>query len=198
MRPMLIMRPVLILPLICLMLAGCALETPPPSTGTLPQGAFGNAITGEDPAIAAANDATWVFAHPAGVQGNPAEMALAVASLDAMAGQFSTSPRWVRMDTLVRLEMLQARSKVRRILGVRQGAPSQAVIDGLVAASQALHRGDQQAALAALSAPVFTLPPRRTLAILTHFPYVPLANHATAFASQYLYPGGGMDQGSMD
>lgn len=192
------MRRLLILPLLSLGLAGCALETPPPSTGYLPPGAFGNAIINEDPAIAAANDATWVFAHPAGVQGNPAEMALAAASLDAMAGQFSTSPRWERMDTLVKLQMLQARSKVRRILGVRVGAPSQAVIDVLVAASQALHRGDEQAALSALSAPVFTFPPSRTLAILTHFPYVPLANHATAFASQYLYPGGGIDQGTMD
>jgi hypothetical protein len=184
--------------LICASLAGCGLETPPPSTGTMPPNAFGNAIIGEDPAMAAANDATWVFAHPARVQGKPAEMALAAASLDAMAGQFSTSPRWARMDTLVKLQMLQARSKVRRILGVRPGAPSQAVIDALVAASHALHRNDEPAALAALSAPVFTLPPARTLAILAHFPYVPLANHATAFASQYLYPGGGFDQGTMD
>ncbi len=183
--------------LIYTVLAGCALETKPPSTGYLPPDAFGNSIIGEDPAIAAANDATWVFAHPAGVQGNPEAMALAAASLDAVAGQFSTSPRWVRMDTLVRLQMLQARSKVRRILGIRSGAPSQAVIDALITTSRALRRGDQRAAQAALSAPVFAFPPRRTLAILTNFPYVPLANHATAFASQYLYPGGGTDQGSM-
>jgi hypothetical protein len=196
------MRALLIRPLICFglagVLAGCALETPPPSTGYLPPGAFGNTMINEDPAMAAANDATWVFAHPASVQGNPAAMALAAASLDAMAGQFSTSPRWARMDTLVKLQMLQARSKVRRILGIRPGAPSQAVIDALVGASQALHRGDEPAALSALSAPVFTAPPSQTLAILAHFPAVPLANRATSFASQYLYPGGGDNQGTLD
>lgn len=192
------MRHSAILPLACMFLASCALETPPPSNGYMPEDAFGSAVIGEDPAMAAANDATWVFAHPASVQGKPAEMALAVASLDAVAGEFSTVARWARMDSLVKLEMLRARARVRQILGVRPNAPSQAVIDALVAVSKALHRGDQPAALRALSAPVFTKPPQRALAVLTHFPYVPLANHATAFASQYLYPGGGMDQGSMD
>lgn len=191
------MRCGIALPLACL-LAGCALETPPPSTGYMPADAFGSTIIGEDPAIAAANDATWVFAHPAGVQGDPAAMALAVASLDAVAGEFSTVGRWGHMDSLVKLEMLRARAKVRQIIGITPDAPSQAVIDALMAASKALHRGDEPAALAALSAPVFTNPPRRTLALLVHFPYVPLANHATAFASQYLFPGGGMDHGDMD
>ncbi|HET9148714.1 MAG TPA: hypothetical protein VFN77_11725 [Acetobacteraceae bacterium] len=182
----------------CAGLAGCALETPSPSTGYLPASAFGGAVIGEDPSMAAANDAAWVFAHPGRMQGQPAQMAMGIASLDAMAGQFSTSPRWERMDALVKLQMLRARSRVRRILGVRPGAPSQAVIDALVAAARALHRGDERAALTALSAPVFIHPPRRSLALLAHFPYVPLANHATAFASQYLYPGGGVDQGTMD
>lgn len=177
--------------LLALALAGCALETPSPSTGYLPANAFAGTIIGEDPAMAAADDATYAFGHIGAMQNRPAEMALAVASLDAMAGQFTTSGRWSGMDSLAKLEMLQARSAVRRVLGIAPGTPSQTVIDVMVRTGHALAAGDTQGARAALRAPGFTLKPGRTLAILAHFPYVPVANHATAFASRYLYPGGG-------
>lgn len=170
-----------------LCLAGCALEAPPPSTGFLPQDAFGNTVVGQDPAMATFNAALEAFAHPGMMQNRPAQMALAVASLDAMAGQFSTSGRWMAMDPLAKEEMLQARQRVRAILGISESAPSQAVIDQLVQASKALDAGDQAAALAALSGGVFTAPAPQTLALLTHFPNVPLANYATMDASRTLY-----------
>jgi hypothetical protein len=176
---------------LCLALAGCALESPIPSTGYLPQDAFGNAAIGQDPAITATQTATFAFAHPAAMQGEPARMALAIASLDAMAGQFSTVGRWSGMNGLAQLEMLEARKRVREILGISPDLPSQTVIDALVAASHALDRDDRPAAERALTGPGFAMLADRMLALLTHFPAVPIANRATQLASQYLHPQGG-------
>lgn len=184
------MRRLFIVALPLLALAGCAL-TPAPSTGYLPADTFGNRIIGEDPAIAATDAATYAFAHPGAMRGRPAKMALAVASLDAMAGQFATGGRWLGMNSLAQQQMLAARSRVRRILGIVPGTPSQTVIDAMVGAAHQLRRGNRPGALDALASPGFSLPPTQTLAILTDFPPVSLANHATMFASQYLYPGGG-------
>ncbi|WP_174502635.1 hypothetical protein [Acidiphilium sp. C61] len=183
-------RSALALALLGLSLAGCALVTPPPSTGYLPANAFDGRVTGEDPAIAATNEARWAFSHPAAMQGRPAEMALAAASLDAMAGQFSTVGRWLGMNNLTKLQMLHARKVVRAELGIRPDTPSQTVIDALVTISLDLRHGDRKAALAAANGSEFTLPPRRTLAILAHFPATPVAERATAAASRDLYPGG--------
>lgn len=184
-------RLALFVPLLALGLGGCGLETPSPSTGFLPANAFAGSVIGEDPAIAATNEATYAFAHIGAMQGKPAEMALAVASLDAMAGQFATGGRWLGMNDLAKLDMLRARSQVRRVLGIAPGTSSQIVIDAMVTVSHALKRGDRAAARAALRAPGFTFKPRHTLHSLAHFPRVPSANYATAFASRYLYPGGG-------
>jgi hypothetical protein len=174
-----------------LCLGGCALETPPPSTGFMPQDAFGNSVIGQDPTMATFNEALFAFSHPQMMQNRPAEMALAVASLDAMAGQFSTGGRWMAFDPLAKMEMLKARERVRAILGIPETAPSQAVIDQLVKASKALDAGDHTAALAALSGGVFTQPAAQTLALLTHFPDVPVANHATMDANRAMYAPGG-------
>ena len=186
-----VIRSTIFITLISLGLAGCALEAPPPSTGYLPANAFDGRVIGEDPAIAATNEAQWSFTHPAAMQGRPAEMALAVASLDAMAGQFATGGRWISMNGLAKLQMLRARQAVRAVLGIRPNAPSQTVINSMVTISLALRHGDRPAALAAAKGAEFTLPPPRTLSILAHFPPVTIAAEATTFASRYLFPGGG-------
>lgn len=177
------MKQIFVVPLVCLALGGCLHVAPAPSTGYLPADAFSTIAPGQDPAMAAVQEALVAFAYPARMQGRPAEMALAIASLDAMAGQFSTSGRWIGMDAITQQEMLDARAEVRGILGVPETAPSQSVIDQLVAASRALDEGDQKAALAALSGPDFTKTPEETLAILTHFPRAPTANIATMDAN---------------
>lgn len=184
------MRRLMIVSLLALGLSGCGLATPPPSTGFLPTDTFAGHVIGEDPAFAAMSAATGAFANPASMQGRPAKMAIAIASLDAMAGQFATGGRWLGMNPLAKRQMLAARSRVRRILGIAPGTPSQTVIDALVGAAQQLRRGNRPGVMEALSSPGFTLPPAQTLAILTDFPPVPLANQATMFASQYLLPGG--------
>ena len=175
---------------LCLSLAGCGLESPIPSTGYLPKNTF-EYVIGQDPAITAIQTATYAFARPAAMQGQPAQMALAVASLDAMAGQFSTVGRWSDMNSMAKLEMLQARTRVRAILGIAPDVPSQTVIDALVAAAHALDHGDRAAAERALTGPGFSMAPARMLALLAHFPTVPIANQATSLASQSMFPGGG-------
>ncbi|HQT68267.1 MAG: hypothetical protein B7Z78_01920 [Rhodospirillales bacterium 20-60-12] len=183
--------------LISLLLAGCALETPPPSTGYLPASAFATIAAGEDSPMAAINDATYVFAHPASIQGQPAQAALAIASLDAMAGQFSTVPRWSNMSSIAKLQMLQARHDVRALLGIRPGTQSQTVVDCFSQLAALLGAGNQQAALNLLASPFFMNPPAQTLATLTNMPYVASANIATQHASQFLYPGGGTSNTGM-
>ena len=163
-------------------LGGCALETPPPTTGFLPYRALAFRARGVDPGWGATGDGLVAF-ESAG-RGDPAGMALAVASLDAMAGQFATGGRWLGMDQFVKLEMLNGREKVRAVLGISATADSQTVIDGMVGAAQALKRHDQAGAQAALTAPVFSLGPARTLALLADFPCVQDANVATQAAEQ--------------
>ncbi len=144
-----------------LLLSGCTgavafnSNLPDSEIGAMPPDAFGAAVVGEDPDIAAANAAEEAFAYPGEMQGRPAEMALAIASLDAMAGQFATGGRWLMMSDSAKLEMLGARGEVRAILGVPANADSQDVIDALVGAAQAIKRGDQNGAILALSGPEF-------------------------------------------
>lgn len=181
-------------------LAGCAgvqgfnSNLPARDIGVMPADAFGDTVVGEDLAIAAMNAATYAFAHPAAMQSQPAQMALAVASLEAMAGQFATNGRWSGMDNLAKLQMLKARAKVRAVLGVAADANCQDVIDGLVGAAQAIKRGDLAGARLALVGLEFTKGPDATLALLAHFPVVPETNVATMNASQFLYPMGGRSQ----
>lgn len=189
------MRGLILLLLVMVALGGCALEPQLPATGYLPFSTFRNSIVGEDPAIEAMNAATYAFAHPAAMQGHPARMAIAIASLDAMAGQFATGARWVGMNSLARQQMLQARSAVRRIMGIAPGTSSQIVVDALVGAARQIRRGNIAGANLALSSPGFTASPAASLQLLAHFPAVPIANHATNFASQYLYPDGGAFNG---
>ena len=182
------MKQSLMLSLVCLALGGCLHVKPAPSTGYLPADAFDTIAVGQDPDLAAVQEAMIAFASPARMQGRPAEMALAIASLDAMAGQFSTGGRWFGMNSIPKQEMLNARAEVRGILGVPENASSQSVIDQLMAASRALNKGDQKAALAALSGPDFTKTPAQTLAILAHFPKAPVANSATMNADLNFFP----------
>lgn len=192
MRAVEIFRSGILIAVLAAGLAGCAMEAPLPSTGYLPADAFAGQVRGDqDTAFIATNEATYAFSHPGRMQGRPSEMALAVASLDAIAGQYSTNGRWLGMNSLTKLEMLDARRAVRQVLGIAPGTPSQTVINSMMTISFALRHGDRKAALAAAHAPEFTYPPERTLDILAHFPPVPVANRATRSASRYLFPGGG-------
>lgn len=190
------MRILFIAGLSCLVLAACTRE-PLPSTGSIPAAVFANDNVGEDPAIAAVSIAEEAFVHPGTVRGRPGEMALAIACLDEMAGQLTTSGRWTYVDTVTKYQMLIARDKVRGIVGIRKDADSQRVIDHMLEASAALKHGDEAEAKAALTGPIFTTPYWKILAMLSDFPYVAEADVALLNADRGLLSGGGgpNDQG---
>lgn len=127
--------------------------------------------------------ANWAFSSAARTRNDPASAARAVAALDYAAGAINTNPRLEFMSLVINGEMLDAREEVRRVLGIPPAAPSQAVVNGMIAASLALGSGDHAQALAALNAPIFTLGPQQTLAVLSNMPFVREANIATSHAA---------------
>jgi hypothetical protein len=165
--------------LAALLLGGCAAGGPP-NVAQLPPGAFGAA---PDPDQAALNRAEYDFADSSRLYGRPAEAARAAAAIDYLAGAFDTQPRWAYLPPDTKQEMQDARAGVRQALGIAPDAPSQGVVDALFTAADALDAGDRAAAVAALRAPGFTLPPGRMLTRLSEMPYVQAANVATREAS---------------
>ena len=78
--------------------------------------------------------------------------------------------------------MRQARAELRQALGILPDAPTQPVIDALLASAQALSVGHQEQAHAALRNPFFTFPAEQSLAVLTNMPYLRMANVASMHA----------------
>lgn len=175
-----------------LLLAGCAAPGPPPDTAQLPPGAMG---AGNDPDVQAIDLAAYAFADPARTYGKPEQAARAVAAVEYLGGELSTSPRWAMIDGQTRSDMLAARAALRAALGVPATAPSQAVVDGLLAAAKALSEGDVAGAEAALHPPVFTEGGVGTMRHLSNLPYIQVANLATrTAASEAANPGGSPQQ----
>ncbi|MBV9655613.1 MAG: hypothetical protein JOZ42_13735 [Acetobacteraceae bacterium] len=174
-------------------LSACGAVTPPPDTARLPPNAFGTYADGD---IGAINASSWAFADPARTRNNPADAARAIAAVDYLAGELSTSPRWDFMSPLTKMQMLQARTEVRSAAGIAPNAPSQDVVDQLLYASDALAAGNPQGAMAAMTPPTFTLPPGDTLARLASLPYLQEANVASMHAAMQSQPdsGGNFDR----
>ncbi len=177
--------------LACLVIAGCTIATPPPDTAQLPFAAFGTM----DNDVAAANQASWAFASPERTRNNPVDAARACAAIDYLAGQLSSSPRWISVSPLTRQEMLRARADIRRVLGIAPEARSQVVVNVLLRFAAAWQAGDHSAALQVLSAPGFALPPQQTLQVLSNVPYVQTANVGSIDAAREMLPGGDVARG---
>src|SRR4051794_36965477 len=150
-------------------LATCAPLPPAERAPLLPPGVFG---VYEDNDVGAINFASWAFASPANTRGNPIEAARAVVALEYLPPGLSQNPRWVGMDSLVKMRLAGARQEVRRIVGIRPDAPSQIVVNAMLALAMDLQTGNRPAALEVLASPVFTLPPEQTLLILSNLPYM--------------------------
>jgi hypothetical protein len=170
----------------CLLLASCAFATPPPDTAQLPFAAFGTM----DNDVAAANQASWAFAGPARTRGDPVDAARACAAIDFLAGELSSNPRWLSVSPLTKQQMLQARTDVRRVLGIEPGVRSQIVVNALMGFAAASQAGNEPAALQMLAAPGFSLTPPQMVQVLTNLPYVQSANVASIDAAQQMLPGG--------
>ena len=146
--------------------------------------------SGGDPDVGALNQATWAFADPGNTRGRPIEAARGAAGLEYVAGYFYTAPRWAFIDALTFQQLLQGRRQVRDVLGVVPGTPSQAVVNALAGAGNALEDGRTDVAVALLGAPVFRGTGAQTLSVLTNMPYVPEANIGTQRAQNELFGSG--------
>ncbi len=170
------MRRIVVLALTAAMAACGSLQPFVPDTARMPAGGLGG---GMDPDVTASNLAQWAFSDSGRTYGRPIEAARAAASLDYLAGEIYTSPRWSNISALTKEQLLQGRQELRAALGVAPGATSQQVVDSLTAAGNALAAGNQPGALQALTTPVFPAGPERTLAVLSNLPYLRTANIAT-------------------
>ena len=162
-----------------------------PSTAVMPAGALN---TNGDIDVRSLDIASYGFGHYDEMKGNPAMAANTVAALDYMGGQLNTSPRWVGMPALFRLQMLQSRDIVRGVLGISPTVPSQDVVSTMLALSSAYSAGDQTEVNKLLSSPIFSVPPDQAAERLAAIPYLPVVNNATSHADAYSFdftlPGG--------
>ncbi len=123
--------------------------------------------------------AAWAFASPSRTRNDPASAARAVATLDYLGGALINNPAWMAFSPILADQMVDARTAMRRALGIAPTAPSQFVVNSMLNASAAMTHGDRQAALTFLSGPIYTLGPDQTLALLTNLPFIHMANVAT-------------------
>ena len=86
------------------------------------------------------------------------------------------------MSPITKMQMLHARTEMRRVLGIRPEVPSQVVVNAEIAVMVDLERNNPAAAEQVLSGPIFTLPPQQTLQVLNNLPTVPDARAATSAA----------------
>lgn len=182
------MRAVFLAPLLAINFAACAPLPARHATPSLPLSLYG---AYQDNDTGAINQAAWAFASPANTSGNPLTAIKAVIALEYLSGELRENPRWVGMDTAVKLRMGQARDDMRQILGIRPDAPPQLVVNLLLRIGDELEAGDRAGALHVLTAPVFTMPPEQTLRLLSNLPYVRTANLATSRAEGQSFPVGG-------
>lgn len=170
-----------------LSVAACAGAYSIPDTARMPLNALGS---NAEPDVYATQQAAWAFSDSSRTFGRPIEAARAAASLDYLAGQINTSPRWNEIGALTKLKLLQARVDMRSAIGVAPDASSQQVVDSLTSAANALAAGDDAGAKRALTTLAFPAGPEKTLAVLSSMPYIQTANVATQWLqNQVVSPG---------
>jgi hypothetical protein len=169
-----------VIALICLLASGCSTLPPREQPAQLPPGTYG---IYEDNDLGAINQSSWAMAAPSRTLNDPVDAAKAVLAIDYLADELPANPRWLLVSPFTKQHMLEARADTRRIVGIVPDAPPQLVANGLLQTIASLQAGDSAMAMRALAAPVFTLPPERTLQILTQLPYIRSANIATSEAS---------------
>lgn len=186
------MRPVLSLLLVLLVAACVAAPSAPPQQATaLPsRHLFGAG----DPTRGAILEAAFAFARPDALRGRPEAAARAVMALEHLAVAIPNDQMYRAFNPLVALELAAGRDDVRRLLGIAPGAPPQAVIDSLSAASEALRAGDRAGAARALG-PAVASDAAATLVRLDAMPFSAAAARATARAQAEL---SAMDQSDDD
>jgi hypothetical protein len=164
--------------LACLSVTACAYELHADASN-LPPAFYGTLVDSDTGAI---NEAAWALGSPDRTRGNPVEALRAAVAVEYLAGALNTEPRWEAMSPITKMQMLHARTEMRRVLGIRPEVPSQVVVNAEIAVMVDLERNNPAAAEQVLSGPIFTLPPQQTLQVLNNLPTVPDARAATSAA----------------
>jgi hypothetical protein len=120
---------------------------------------------------------------PSRTAGDAVNGARAIASIDYLAAALYLNPRWDYVSITTKAQMVRGRTEEREVLGIDPRAPTQEVVDRLMAVASAMEGRNVAAAQQALTSPAFTFGPQRTLAMLTNLPYLPDANVAAQKAN---------------
>ncbi len=164
-------------------IAACGPLPAPPDTAQLPPGVFSPL----DQDVPATQYAQYAFADVARTYGNPVAGAQAVLAMDYIAGQLNTSPRWAGIPATTQMQLLEGRVQTRRAVGIAPNAPSQLVVNSLVAARNDLASGNQPAAAHDLDNAAFPAGGEQTVQVLANLPYIQAANVATQHAAEDLF-----------
>lgn len=159
-------------------LAACAeLRTPP----AMPGGALGE-VPATGPALRATAEATAAaFARQGeGLAGRPAETALALARLEALAMEISDRRTSPSLSPSVAIALRTARNESRAAVGIAASAPAAEVVQALAKVAQRLRAGDRAGAEAALVPGLFDPGGAGTLDRFAAPGPLPAAEQATA------------------
>ncbi|MBC7434369.1 MAG: hypothetical protein H7345_20160 [Rubritepida sp.] len=85
------------------------------------------------------------------LNGQPAEMALAVARLEYMTDALRTDPQLAAVPEAARFQLVAARRETRGALGMAESVPPATAVSALLATSQALRARNEPAARSALA-----------------------------------------------
>jgi hypothetical protein len=116
----------------------------------------------------------------AGLEGRPADAALAVARLEALQMEVADRRAWPALSPTIVIAMRTARDETRAALGVAQRAAGGDVVRALSQAATRLRAGDRAGAAAALPATLFEPGGEATLDRLAAPGPLPAAEQATA------------------
>lgn len=170
---------VLVLPLA---IAACAeLRTPQ----QLPPAVLSSGAASGAPLRAAVDATTAAFANQAaGLNGHPAETALALARFEAIALEVESRNAWPTVSQTLVYAMRVARDENRAAIGAAQQATPAAVIQALGTTAQRLRANDRAGAAAALQPPVFEPGGEVTLGRLGEVGPLPAAEQAMSALSR--------------
>ena len=166
-------------------LTACSPLPPAPEAARLPPGTFAGG--GADQDIPAVEYAKYAFAVPARTKDNPIAGIQAVVALEYIAGEFNAPLRWAQVGALTKTDLLRGQKAARAVIGISPDAPAQLVIDRLIAARDALNRGNEAAASRELDDPAFSKGGDATIKILANLPYISMANISTMHAAGQIY-----------
>jgi hypothetical protein len=151
------------------------------NTAKMPLTAEGAPVLSQNDAIALSS---WALKDPANTACDPARAARAIAAEDWLAGQSILYGNFDGYAPGGEYSWQQLRGQARAAIGVAPNAPSQELVNRLLAFDTAYKAGQTDAAKAQLAAPIFSLGPDQTLAALTSLPKLPGRDWAFAELSR--------------